>query len=264
MVVVSHGARGLAIVALLSAAGCGEPFTGTQDGGNADPCRALSFDGESLVRVPSAAEFDAFTELTVEAYVRPDDILDERHIVSHHHYDPHYGYVLMVMPYGAEPTFEFRFYANGQWLDVNSPISEPRRWYHVAATYDGDRLVLFVDGHPLAEDTIGSQHADAPDQPVHIGAASYADGFHFLGAIDEVRISRVARYFSAFAPSPTPFVPDADTVALWHLDEADGQTVADATSLHPGSLGGDSQPGADDPDRTAVECLADIAASLGP
>ncbi|MGH2610391.1 MAG: hypothetical protein ACRDHF_15025, partial [Tepidiformaceae bacterium] len=48
------------------------------------------------------------------------------------------------------------------------------------------------------------------------------------GTLDEVRISNVARYSTAFTPAGA-FVPDANTMALWHFDEGTGQTTADAS-----------------------------------
>jgi len=45
------------------------------------------------------------------------------------------------------------------------------------------------------------------------------------GAIGEFRISNVARYTGAFAPSLEPFTCDDATVALWHFDECTGATV---------------------------------------
>ena len=51
----------------------------------------------------------------------------------------------------------------------------------------------------------------------------------FQGRIDEVRISNVARYTATFTPQTTIFSTDASTVALYHLDEGTGQTLADAS-----------------------------------
>jgi hypothetical protein len=63
--------------------------------------------------------------------------------------------------------------------------------------------------------------------PLTIGAES--PGFrNFSGYISEVRISRIARYFSTFTPK-CRFSPDADTVALYHLDEGAGSTAYDAS-----------------------------------
>ncbi|MBL8164681.1 MAG: LamG domain-containing protein, partial [Anaerolineae bacterium] len=51
----------------------------------------------------------------------------------------------------------------------------------------------------------------------------------FSGWVDELRLSTVRRYNSNFTPSGTAFQPDANTAALYHLDEGSGNTINDAT-----------------------------------
>src|SRR5262249_59346735 len=62
-----------------------------------------------------------------------------------------------------------------------------------------------------------------------IGEAADAIAEYFNGLIDEVRISNVVRYTASFAPQLANFSPDANTVALYHLDEGNGTTTADAS-----------------------------------
>ena len=50
----------------------------------------------------------------------------------------------------------------------------------------------------------------------------------FMGLIDEVRVSDVARYTAPTTPE-TRFTPDGDTNALWHFDEGTGSLTEDAT-----------------------------------
>src|SRR5262245_61746864 len=50
----------------------------------------------------------------------------------------------------------------------------------------------------------------------------------FCGIIDELRISKVARYTTNFTPQAT-FKPDGDTLALYHFDEGAGDVLADAS-----------------------------------
>ena len=71
---------------------------------------------------------------------------------------------------------------------------------------------------------------------------------YFNGLLDEIRISNVARYTSAFTVSTLPLIPDANTVALWQLDEGTGQTTADATgSTWNGILGATTATETSDP-----------------
>ena len=50
----------------------------------------------------------------------------------------------------------------------------------------------------------------------------------FAGTIDELRISKVARYTNDFTPQ-SRFEPDADTMALYHFDEGTGDILADSS-----------------------------------
>lgn len=85
-----------------------------------------------------------------------------------------------------------------------------------------------------------------------IGEAADAIAEYFNGLIDEVRISNVARYTASFAPSTVNFAPDANTVALYHLDESSGQTLIDSSgNSRNGVLGSSSSTEAADPQRSS-------------
>jgi hypothetical protein len=92
-----------------------------------------------------------------------------------------------------------------------------------------------------------------------VGAWVDGAGSFYKGVIDELRISRVARYSaSSYAPPSEPFTLDGDTVALWHFDEPSGQGVSDAAGSHDGTLGNDSGTEPADPARTDVPCIGDF------
>jgi outer membrane protein assembly factor BamB len=68
------------------------------------------------------------------------------------------------------------------------------------------------------------------DGPVWIGRnVDGAAADYFDGLLDEIRISKAARYDSGFTPPAEPFVADADTIALWHLDELGGFEILDSS-----------------------------------
>ena len=90
---------------------------------------------------------------------------------------------------------------------------------------------MFLDG-VLQDDTLEVQGSPkASTMPLTIGAnpgPNDSSENHFSGVIDEVRVSKVARYSTNFAPAPR-FIPDAATIALYHFDEGQGDIVYDAS-----------------------------------
>jgi hypothetical protein len=63
-------------------------------------------------------------------------------------------------------------------------------WSHVAATYDGAQMRLYVNGDEVANRAQTGAISTSTDNLI-IGANS-SSGFHWLGRIDEVRIYRRA------------------------------------------------------------------------
>jgi hypothetical protein len=109
---------------------------------------------------------------------------------------------------------------------VASPLSSTG-WQHVALTFDqssGD-IQLFVSGRSFASFT-----ADfSPSTQFSLGRDASGAGPFFDGYLDEFRVSNVVRYTVPFNPAG-PFADDAQTLALWHFDEAAGTTsFADAS-----------------------------------
>lgn len=93
--------------------------------------------------------------------------------------------------------------------------------YAIAATYDGTTLRLFVNG--ALESSAALAGVETADNTTRfmIGRdddASTVNGNPWLGQIDEVRLSSVARYTAAYTPATAPFASDASTIGLWHLD----------------------------------------------
>lgn len=115
----------------------------------------------------------------------------------------------------------------------------PNQWHHIAFQTEEKQTTLIVNelvrvlpqGITLAPDISPAGHP----QDFTIGGfgeeikSDMHGGFwvHFAGYIDEVRISKVARYNIAKGglrppEKRTKFKNDAKTVALWHFDESEG------------------------------------------
>lgn len=109
---------------------------------------------------------------------------------------------------------------------------------HVAAVFTDSEVTLFVDGR-RADSTSTGKHV-ASEFGFYIGADPRSDDTpeqFFHGAIDEVRVSGVARYSLDFTPSER-FVSDADTLSLYHMDAGKGNNIRDSSEhRHDGWTG---------------------------
>jgi serine/threonine protein kinase len=99
------------------------------------------------------------------------------------------------------------------------------RRVHLAGVFTLTELSLFVDGR-LAGTTAYSG-SRWPRTPGCLLGSQLANTT-FDGLMDEVRISKVARYTQDYTP-PERFEPDADTLALYHFDEGSGDVLNDAS-----------------------------------
>lgn len=80
-------------------------------------------------------------------------------------------------------------------------------WHHVAVSYDGTTLKIFVNG--VQENSTAAALDFSTARPLRIGATISASDF-FQGYIDDLRITKgVARYTATFTP-PTEAYPETD------------------------------------------------------
>lgn len=191
--------------------------------GTAPVVKALRFNGaNSLVRINDAAGLRLTGTLTAEAWARPKAAIN-----NHQHVFGKNFWELSFEPGAGGPRAQFEFRVNGTWHTVSSGPLALDKWYHLAGTYDGNTMRLFVDGAAVAAKAVGG-NIDQSGSALFIGSADGA-GDIFNGIVDEVRLSNTVRYSGAFTRPQGPWTPDAATVGLWHLNEGGGSTTADAS-----------------------------------
>src|SRR6266480_6245318 len=145
---------------------------------------ALVFNGTNAsVTVPNAASLGLTTGMTLEAWVYPTATPTGWRAVIDKNVD---GYYLMASSdQGNRPA------VGGAWPPGNRILLGPSglavsTWTHLAATFDGATMRLYVNGVQVA-----SQAQTTPLRTttgtLQIGADSYA-GENFAGRVDEVRI----------------------------------------------------------------------------
>lgn len=128
------------------------------------------------------------------------------------------------------------------------PISNlsSNTWYHVATTFDGSAIKLYVDG-TLVDTLSVTGTISQTTEDICFGAEEENNNCtsdFFKGFIDEVRISDTVRYTSNFTPSAKPFVRDSNTKLLLHFDENGddprntGKNIDDSGNSNHGTITG--------------------------
>jgi len=158
---------------------------------------ALRFDGETTrVVIPSSDSLNVPEQVTVEAWIFPMELHDDINAVAQKWGDLSNRRQYQVGAIGPEGTA--RFYVSHTGTDHQRPIGEgipANEWTHLAGTFDGQVIRVFVNGKLSAElDSPGGIHQS--DLDFFIGGYGpddeYAQNRHFNGIIDEVRVSDVA------------------------------------------------------------------------
>ena len=108
-------------------------------------------------------------------------------------------------------------------------ILEKNQQVHLAVVYDGKSLSLYIDGELQGNRIPAELKKGRFARPFFIGAIQAGDEQNssaFRLVMDQVRISKVARYTEDFTPAKR-FEPDEHTLALYHFDEGSGDVLKD-------------------------------------
>ena len=146
---------------------------------------ALSFDGvNDLVNVADANSLDLTTGMTLEAWVNPASIGGAWRTVLLKETAGGLAYGLYAGEDAGLPSVHA--YTTSE-LDTRGPSGlPPNAWSHLAATYDGAALRLYVNGAQVSSRALtGAMRVTG--QPLRIGGNSVW-GEWFSGRIDEVRV----------------------------------------------------------------------------
>ena len=200
-------------------------FSLTTTGWTANQVLTLDGDPESYFEVPDddSLDLDLGIEFTVEAWVNPEIVDGENMVVNKEDV-----YEISI----NNGIFETAIKPLGQgweWLSSGGEVLEGE-WSHIAVTWDGEIVNTFVNGEFMQEfDLFGDEINDSPDT-LKVGRRTRGDDTHsiFTGLIDEVRISNIVRYTEDGYELPTAaFMPDENTMALYHFDSESGGVVKD-------------------------------------
>ncbi|MFC1716603.1 LamG domain-containing protein [Candidatus Poribacteria bacterium] len=94
-----------------------------------------------------------------------------------------------VMMRSGEARFLYEIFEDVKWVGISAPAVPVDEWQHLTATYDGDKMELFLNGISMGASAGVKVKLDAT-RSFLIGARSSAGGgaSHFNGNLDEVAL----------------------------------------------------------------------------
>ena len=194
-------------------------YLGNASGGFSGHAVSFTADDYIYANGPSTNFLAEANAATWECWAYPTTTTGARMIYSK-------GYMRILLNNGILRVYiRTNLYAN--WVDLATEIAPVNQWNHIAVVLNGGVLKGYVNGQLTGQaDVPGNLYSD--DYEMHVGTQYNGTGYPFEGAIDELRISSVARYTTNFTVPKADFQPDGSTLLLWHLDEGAGTTVGDA------------------------------------
>jgi hypothetical protein len=178
---------------------------------------SLSFDMGQYVRIPMSTSLDTYNTFTLELWYNETAGTGET-ILGTENSNATTG-TIRIMRYGS--NFDVAV-SDGSSTVANSSISGvlSETWQHLALTYDGDYVRFFIGGVLGWEAAANLGSINLTDDDFVINRHSWGSGSSssLSGFVDEIRISDIARYTTAFSTQTHEFTPDANTLGLWHFN----------------------------------------------
>lgn len=193
---------------------------------------ALTFDGvDDYITIPDTSTLDITASITLEAWVKFNTI-GHNWIIGKDPYNT--AYQLFADTYSGN---EFIFQINS---DAQAKGGTPAVgvWTHVAGTYDGANLKLYVNGELVAT-TPYSTPITATSGPLKIGAFDYlgTPWYPMNGSIEEVRIWNTARTQKEIRENMHRSLTSAvNLTAYFKLNEGAGTLTTGTFNAYSGTL----------------------------
>jgi hypothetical protein len=198
----------------------------------------LQFDGiNDFINIPGASALSPGSAVTVEAWVSAGATGQIRTLVSKDSTATDRSYNLSLSA-SNNPQFTIQT-ANGPVSVTSSVVLTAGTWAHVAGTYDGTTINVYVNGELTGT---GGQTGNITynNSPLYIGKTGPSAAF-FNGSLDEIKIWSVARTAAQIRQNMhTKYAnfSQLDLVCNLHLDEGIGfnQTADASGNCNNGTL----------------------------
>jgi len=196
---------------------------------------SLNFDGDGdYVEIPDA-DILSPSSYTIELWVNQPELTTGRNTYVFKAGNPN-EYCFMENP---APSGLYAYVNNSLFESTSHPITD--QWTHIANTFDSatTTLEIFINGTSVGSQNVGTSAANTGGN-LYLGWHPTDPSYNALtGIIDEIRISSGVRYSTNFSVPSTEFTNDANTIALFHLNEGSGTSITDASgNSNDGTING--------------------------
>jgi len=153
--------------------------------------KGLQFAVGNYMEVPHHDDFNFTDKMTIELWANIEDLpLNHVGIPGKGHDQPVGSFVFHPTKLNAK-EFELRFYISvgNAWPAVKSAAIPFGEWHHLAGTYDGAELKVYVDGKLAASAAQKGKINVSDGAPLKF--ANDFGGRMIVGVLDEIRLSNV-------------------------------------------------------------------------
>jgi hypothetical protein len=202
---------------------------------------ALDFDGiNDYVLIPDDSSLDITSNITLEAWVKPDEVSTQyliKKAIFGSSSSNYSGYELSLSyaPSGTKFFFRLNQQESGNEYRLNSNTQyQPGIWTHIATTYDGTTMRIYINGvEDNSLSTSPTVTINSNTLALGLGAQSNG-GSSFNGQMDEVRVWNIARTEIDIKEYMCKKLTGSESglVGYWRFDETQGLTLFDATTNH--------------------------------
>lgn len=188
--------------------------------------RAFSFDGvDDYVEVPHHERLNTGEQLTIEGWIKPFSMGHGRPFLQKRTATNIGGFTFETTHSDkGQPAngLQFAIWIGGTpyLLQTAANVISVNSWHHVAATYDGINMRIFVDGMEKASFAV-SGAIDPTDAPVVMGLNVTNPSFVYHGLIDEMTLynralsaQEIAAIYNAGMKGKCPFYQYGLTVTI--------------------------------------------------
>jgi hypothetical protein len=196
--------------------------TWDEDGAPVDPPppidKALSFSSGQYARIEMAESLNSLNDFAIELWYYELSSASET-IFGNEDANSIAGSI-QIKRYGG--NFDVAV-SDGSITVANSfiPGVLSETWQNLSLNYDGEYIRFFIDGTLAWEEYIIFDPINSVDDDFVINRHSWNSGSssNLSGLVDEIRISNIARHTSDFTVPTEEFIPDANTMGLWHFND---------------------------------------------